>query len=719
MELLWPVPNLTDPAVVAEALRAQPAMVEVFAVKGGSVPFVNGDLRHLSIVVNSLDRTAHQLMMLGRSQGPLTRAQALAQAPGVEPAELDRAASLLVVCGLARLVGKELVLADVLVRALEAPVTAFADEVAHINSDRLAQALRRWGLPAAGGKALRQETLSAALRDRSRTMAMLETLGPEATDAFKVVFAACTEPDAEPGTRLETCTLPQEWRPRFRYGQSTSPIDALCEALLLGSDWSRNEVFPWAETVTALTGSLFPNWSVARRPTTRPVPAIAPRVGEVVAALRDLVLRCGVNPPQGKLTGDRRAPIKVWRAAAKALGVGPELAVQLGGLAVELGLLVPVLGASRGRGRNFTQDIHWQPEPVRVQAFDARSTAENWCALVGAHLHPHLDADEQTRVENLLVLALLADLPDDVAVTVGELANYGSHRHMLLSPGVVVIRLVGLARLGAVAFEPNASTEDAVGNRTQVWLSPAGRALLSGPAAVEALLVQGSDRFVVQPDHSVIAAGDLRADLCHGLDRIAQRHSEGGALVWRLDGSRLARRGAEVGVNTVLQFLRDGSSVAVPAAIERFVQDCVAQAVPLQVLEVGCVLTAPDPAAVVEAARHKASRLTVIAPGVAISPLPADKVRDVLAAKGALLVTPLVGAPAGSPLASSGSPPAGPDRWPVPAALAPSLLASGWDAPHVAPGGPLRAGGPLLLGEGAVAAVAQKLLKPPKAPKRR
>ncbi|MFN0029237.1 MAG: helicase-associated domain-containing protein [Acidimicrobiales bacterium] len=709
MELIWAAPNLTDPEVVAEALRAQPVMVEVLAASGGSVPLMNGDLRHLAVLVHSLDRIAHQLMMVMRVHGPLTRAQVLAQAPGVDPAELDRAARRLVVYGLAHLHGAELRLVDVLIRALEPPMMAFADEAADISSDRLAQALRRWGLPVPTTKALRLETLSAALRDRAQTTAMLDRLGPSAADAFQTVLAACTEPDAGPGFGVSTYALPKEWWPRYRYGQ-TSPIDALCDVLLLGSDWSRNEVFPWAETVTALLGSIFPNWSGAHQPATHPAPQTPSRVGEVVAVMGDLVGRCAANPPLGKLSGDRQAPVKVWRAAAKALGVVPELAEHLSALAVELGLLVPVLGASRGRGRTFTQDLHWQPDPVRLAAFNARSAAENWAAMVDVHRNPRLDPDPQARAENVLVLAILADLPDGAAVTAGELARYGALRHVLLSPSAVVARAVALTRLGVVAMDPPAFTGDEVGERTLVWLAPAGRALLDGPGAVDQLLGQGSAAFVVQPDHSVIAPADLRVELSQGLDRIARRHSEGGALVWRLDGPRLARHGAEVGVDAVLQFLREGSSVALPAAIERFVLDCVSQAVPLHVHSVGCVLTAADPAAVTQAARHKAAKLTVVAPGVAISPLTADKVRDVLAARGELLAT-AHGGPTALSLASSAADPLG-------SPLAPAQLASSWDVPHVPPGPPLVSGGPLLVGDGAVAAVAQQLLKPAKAPRK-
>ena len=64
----------------------------------------------------------------------------------------------------------------------------------------------------------------------------------------------------------------------------------------------------------------------------------------------------------------------------------------------------------------------------------------------------------------------------------------------------------------------------------------------------------------------------------------------------------------------------------------------------MTVTEVGCVITAADPVVITDAARHKTAKLTVVAPGVATSPLAASRVRDVLATKGIVLASSVANA---------------------------------------------------------------------------
>ena len=226
------------------------------------------------------------------------------------------------------------------------------------------------------------------------------------------------------------------------------------------------------------------------------------------------------------------------------------------------------------------------------------------------------------------------------------------------------------------------------------------------------LLAQGSDQFIVQPDHSIIAPADLNPAVAQRLGRLADLESEGGATVWRLSALKLAREATRASAGELVGFLRQHSSVAVPAVIERFVEDCVAQSSPVLVGPAGCVITA-DVAAVADAARHRAAKLTVLAPGVAVSPLAPAKVMQILQAKGVVLAE-LGDAHTTTDLARSANPAGS-------ATTTPGMReVSTWDVPHLPRGDALAPPLPLRIGAKAIAAIpAVALPVPPPAQRKK
>ena len=101
----------------------------------------------------------------------------------------------------------------------------------------------------------------------------------------------------------------------------------------------------------------------------------------------------------------------------------------------------------------------------------------------------------------------------------------------------------------------------------------------------------------------------MAPDVVAQLMRYADLESEGGASVWRLSARRLAQAAPTTSPEEVQRFFADGSSVPVPDAVLRFVDDAMGSVSPVTVTEVGCVITAADPMVISDAARHKPAKL--------------------------------------------------------------------------------------------------------------
>jgi hypothetical protein len=301
--------------------------------------------------------------------------------------------------------------------------------------------------------------------------------------------------------------------------------------------------------------------------------------------------------------------------------------------------------------------------------------------VVAAWRSPRLEPDPVGSARRTLLLRLLRGLPPGTGVPTARLGAWAFDRHRLLDPAAVDTVVADLVTLGVVE----------AGDGGVVGLSAAGRALCDDLDELSEVLAQGTDHFVVQPDHSVIAPPGLRPAVLERLARLADLESEGGASVWRLSAVKIAREAARRDDGEVASFLAAHSSVPVPAAVHRFVEDCASSASPVTVGPAGCVVTSADHLAVAEAARHRAARLTVVAPGVAVSPLPEARVAEILLGRGVLL-TARAGA-AGA--AGEGAPP------PPPAPV--------WMVPHRPAGEHVPPPGPLVLDAGRTACLAERL----------
>lgn len=644
--------SLNDPPTsvdIAAALQAFPVVTGALRALGDapqhSVPFHR--LCGFNELFPCLSPLGLRLLQLDRFHGGVTRELALAEAPDVPAERIDLEASNLVIAGLARPQGNELRSHPDIARYIPMALPMFEDDAQSVNTDRLGTACRLLGIRPGTTKAERVAALPAALRDPEAVQRSLASAGTEARRLFARIvelttvdrygFSDTDEPAGSvPLERLVRRDSRDYWATTrdlmsaFSYQGVSTPIGELAERLLISTSrgWG-DQVWLYLDVAHSQGLPLGPVLLPPPAIEGSPVPETPTAPTRLVARMGEVVGFLGDHPTEGKKSGDRRVPVATWRSAAKATGIPKDLGVLLGGLAADLGLIYAGALPVRGRGRKVQRPVRWQPNPRRVAAFERLEVGSRWLSIVDHWIEGGRDEQAYANsVKRSLLVSVLASLPEGRALALDEFVTLATRRHLALSDAAeMTTDLAAAAALGLI------------GDPAMPGLTAAGRAAVAGPDAVNELLGGGDRSFLVQPDHSVMAPPDLAPDVAATLMRYADLESEGGASVWRLSSRRLAQAASTTSPEEVQRFLSEGSSVPVPEAVLRFVDDAMGSVSPVTVTEVGCVITADDPVVVTDAARHKSAKLTVVAPGVATSPLNAGRVRDVLATKGVVLAS--------------------------------------------------------------------------------
>jgi hypothetical protein len=219
-------------------------------------------------------------------------------------------------------------------------------------------------------------------------------------------------------------------------------------------------------------------------------------------------------------------------------------------------------------------------------------------------------------------------------------------------------------------------------------LSTAGRGLLAtgedGAAdGMRGLLPDPVDHVLAQPDLSLVAPGPLVADLADTLAVVADVESSGGATVYRVSEASV-RRALDAGWSAadLHDFFARASRTPVPQALDYLVDDVARQHGRLRVGAIECYVRSDDHgllSSVLGDRRTEAAELRRLAPGVLISPLPADEVLRVLRDAG---YAPAGESPGGAVLTRPPARPramgrrTGSEPSPVPRQLSPDQLAA-------------------------------------------
>lgn len=662
----WKAWKLNDPASIEAALEAHPLAAARLASRSKLpsrfVPFLQQRVVPLGDLFATLDPAGVRLLQLAKFHHGVTRQVALVEAADCPAEVIDRSARNLFVAGLATNQDGVLAAADEVDPYVELALPLFEDHLDTITSDRLALACRLLGVDGGTRKAERAAAVLGVLRDADRLTASIVAAGPAAAQLFAKIGEHSTSGqafaptlDAPPGAISLEELVPSEDRyaaMAYGYGrrltnQSRRPHEELSDRLIVGtSPYGGYWLWLWFDVMYALTGRVFPSWPYTLPPAPQPIDDAPAAAVRAVTMISDLAGHLGAQPAQGKKTGDLRPPVRTWRSAAKAVGADAASAPLLGDLAVDIGLLYARALPRQGRGRNAEFPVQWQPNPARLAEFEASSMGERWLMVVGAWLEPgSYGMSARTATLRQLTLAFLASFPEGTGLPRPDLDALAGQRHLALGGAQDMDEI--LAEMVALGLAPASGP---------IGLTSAGRAAARGAAEVDSLIAAGSTEFVVQPDHSVIAPPDLAPPVVSTLHRYAELESQGGAGVWRLSAKRLGLASTTTTAEEVVRFFRQHSKVAVPDVVIRFISDAMSAVSPITVATAGCVVTAADPIVIAEAARHKTAKLTVVAPGVAVSPLTTAKVSEVLLAKGVVLA----GASATADVASSG--PAGSGR---------------------------------------------------------
>lgn len=579
----------------------------------------------IDISVNCATRTEQQLLALATwNGGSLDRDETIAVTEA-SPDVLDRAARGVAESFLADLNKGWLVLRPGVAERVWLPGQPFRRVADNFQSPQLETMLKNLGVPAPLRKWERVEAMETALRDRNvieRTVAGLE---PDERSLFGRLLRAGRVVDLD------------EWDLPSQHLYGANPVIArLSSTGLIGhSRWERL-AWVWLDVLVALAdGKMFHDWTEPDGETRSIADTGTPRVPAAVGRLDRVLDQWATSSPKALKSGG--LGVRPIRATAKTLGMSSTEVGLLASLAIELGLLAPVVTSRKGRGRNQTVEEEWRPTDSR-ETWRDDTTWRRWARMVQQWLDTgqlevtgkaierfeHTTPEIAAPLVRAAFIQVLADMADGDGLALSDLkARLVFDRYGLITPEMVE-QLVSEARvLGLVPGD------DPVG------LTTAARLLLAGVEKFEELAQDGSRQFTVQADHTIIAPPDLDPDVLATLERFTRVESEAGALIYRITTEEVVRAldsGWTAG--KILTFLADGSSVPVAQNVERTITDAADRHGRLTVGSTTTWVTCNDPVLLANAVAVKPAKLVAVTPTLAVSELSQEKVLAVLRAKG-------------------------------------------------------------------------------------
>jgi len=519
--------------------------------------------------------------------------------------------------------------------AAGSPIPSMADPNM-INSDVLAVICRHVGVatPIPTRKSDRIDAIASIFVDAveaARVRAMLSEPARELLDEIARVGGVSVVDPERIGVEsyLLRYAAPSPYQQRFpEYLSDNARLVALRELALLGivglGEWG-GDIWIWREAWPFLDRPFFTDWPAVRPPETVTVGDSAVRMPSIVATVDQALQAWEANPPAVLKNGDPRVAKTQVRSTAKSIGVSETTVDLVGRLMIALGLLLPNVVASSGRGRNRRVEQSWMADPTLLAAWQQTSPLDRWLRLFAEWCSPSTDVGEQLLANRQLVLWELAGL--DAATGVrdeGAFATWMAHRHGPIAvEGAVEECLAELRSIGAVTADG------------PLALTRLGRAALDDPATVGDVVGEQASTAIVQADLTVVAPPDLRHDLSVRLALLAEIESDSAAVVYRLSPERITRA-VQAGdtADDIIGFLSELSPVPVADTVERLVIDAAARAGRARVIAASTVVIVTDAADLTAACSVKSAKLTAVSDTVAVSEVAASKVTAALEKKG-------------------------------------------------------------------------------------
>lgn len=559
------------------------------------------------------------------------------ETPSADPGDLEESIERLVGAGMVvRSASGGLVLRDDVRSSLAPIAVSMADQNA-ITSEQLAQVCIVHSIVRAPTRKQERIDLLAArfadpegrarlrgsLSDRARRLLsqIADVAGPRVVDVASV------------GLPSSEYTLSRADTPRYAFGRDrqnapdeVAPLAELTAHGIVGLDPWERKVWIWREAWPLLDRPLFTDWAPPPVPTVAAAAVDGLRLPPLVGLVDRALQHWEQVPPAVLKNGEPRLAKPAVRSTAKALGTDEATVDIVAGAALSLGLLLANVAQVSGRGRNRKVDRMWLPDPTMVAAWSAAPASARWLRLVAEWANPADPTGMHQLVANRhLVLWELGRLTRGQGWVADEVAAaWIEHRHGWMSVAEAVLEcLRDLRALGVVtASGPTALTE-------------LGRLALDDPKAVLGADLGGATTAVVQADESVVCPPDLDPDVLVRLGRIARLESDAGARIFRLDDT-LVTKAVQRGDTSeqILEFLAELSSVPLPDTVRRLVTDAAAQADRVRIVEASSVVVVSDPVDLVTACKLKSAKLMPVSETVAVSTLPAAKLREILDRKG-------------------------------------------------------------------------------------
>jgi hypothetical protein len=430
---------------------------------------------------------------------------------------------------------------------------------------------------------------------------------------------------------------PYEQRPTAVRPHMTPEAQALQFFIDHGLVWVEREIRQvglWLETLTAVNGRTFATWPSVHTVAPTTLSHHAHAHPEALSTLQSLLRHVAVEPLPGLKNGG--IGVKVVRDLAKRLGQPVDHLGPLLNLALGLGLVVQ-MSEFIGRGRNANWVHRYEMGAEAAAEWRRLSIADQWIRLVDAWLDG-LDGPGETRsIESVVRRQIVADLlalPDGHGIPADQLIEWCHERHVMARRSDLTGLRGQLVILGLTAADG------------PVGFGPLARAVITEPGALHDLLPEHDTSFVVQADLSIIAPPGLDPAIRARLDRLCIAESSGSVSVLRLDRTRIAAEMAAGETSQrLLDFLNEHSSVPVAPVVAQMLADVERQRGGLSVRPAATIVTADDVLGLANAVKVKAAKLTLIAPTIAVSDLPHDKVMAALRKAGLAPATDVEQAP--------------------------------------------------------------------------
>ena len=597
------------------------------------------------VAVESTGRLGVQMLtVLSFHGGRISQAQLEAETGGVGPSGLDEAVGRLID---ANLVARERTGLRLTSAATEvvAPVGMSLSDPQAITSDALALMCQQLSLRVAGRKQDRIDAIAARLGSDAGRLAVRASLSQAALGLLdRLAVRAGPTPVTSTALGLSVGDLIEAEPARFafqtmRISSRAVALQELCARGIVGVDPWNEWLWIWREGWPLAEQPIFHDWTATARPATAPVIDLPLQVPSIVAVMGRALQHWDDSPPPVLKGGALRLGKPALRATAKAVGSDEATVGIIAASALSLRLLLSNVVSVSGRGRNRIVDQVWRADPDARAAWDALPAPARWLRLVADWTSPPSPDARQLLANRHLVLWELACLPseqglvDDPAVTAWLQDRYlPTGVAEALSASVEDLRALGLA----------------TATPSPLSLTAIGRLALCGPKAVLEADFGGARDVIVQSDQTIVCPADLDPALKLRIAELARLESEGGASVFRLD-RRLITGAVQRGDSeeAILAFLTAVSTVALPTTVTHLVADAARDAERFRLFAAATVVVTRDPADLVHACRVQAAQLTAVSDTVALSPLPAGKVRAALERKhlAASIVDPTASAP--------------------------------------------------------------------------